>query len=176
MKSSDLQSYTRISAVFLAALYLKPFSTFVPSFSRIVRNKAAERAKVSYNSGSSNSGPNSSGSSGQPGSPGAVTQQPQGAQGQQQQQQAQRPVTPTQSVLTGAPPPPHFSDAALLAAQRPSYSINGILGIQQPSDANANSINKRKRELDEGEAQWFKAERVSIGKNYELLLQYIAWR
>ncbi len=32
--------------------------------------------------------------------------------------------------------------------QRPSYSINGILGIPQPADANANNINKRKREED----------------------------
>ena len=89
-----------------------------------MRNKAAEKAKSSGShnpvpsSQSGNGGANSAG-----GAPGVNTT---GSMGQQQ------------------PLPMHGTD--LSALQRPSYSINGILGIPQP-DANAN-INKRKREDD----------------------------
>ena len=99
---------------------------------------------MNYNSSTGNGGSlsgtgsgsaNSSGSNPPPSPPSLAST----AGGQQQQQQQHPGGTPS-----------HFSDALL---QRPSYSINGILGIPQP-DANANSINnKRKREdLDGGEA------------------------
>ena len=55
-----------------------------------------------------------------------------------QQAQAQQQAQQQQQQLMGI----HGSDISAL--QRPSYSINGILGIPQP-DANAN-INKRKRD------------------------------
>jgi hypothetical protein len=59
-----------------------------------------------------------------------------------------------------------FSSAAAAAEailqQRPSYSINGILGIPQPADANANSINKRKRD-ENGEWGGF-----CMGNQYDL--------
>ena len=105
-----------------------------------MRNKAAEKAKTSI--GCSTSGSHSpsivtqaggGGGSGGGGvhSPGSMGQQAQAQQQTQQQQQQQQ-------QLMGI----HGSDISAL--QRPSYSINGILGIPQP-DANAN-INKRKRD------------------------------
>ena len=106
---------------------------------RIVRNKAAEKAKTSIGCSTSGShspsivsqaGGGGGGGSGGVHSPGSMGQQ---AQAQQQQQQQQQ-----QQLSMGI----HGSDISAL--QRPSYSINGILGIPQP-DANAN-INKRKRD------------------------------
>ena len=92
---------------------------------RIVRNKAAEKAKGTGPSSNSCSSPvvSQSGNGGN-GAPGTNTT---GSMGQ-----------------PGGPLPMHGTD--LSALQRPSYSINGILGIPQP-DANAN-INKRKRDDD----------------------------
>ena len=88
-----------------------------------MRNKAAEKAKGSGPSSNSCSSPvvSQSGNGGN-GAPGTNTT---GSMGQ-----------------PGGPLPMHGTD--LSALQRPSYSINGILGIPQP-DANAN-INKRKRD------------------------------
>ncbi|XP_040578194.1 uncharacterized protein sv isoform X1 [Lepeophtheirus salmonis] len=74
----------------------------VSSINRIVRNKAAERAKVNYGHGSSSQ--------------------------HNLHQQSMNTLSTDSSIL-----------------QRPSYSINGILGLHQ-ADANANNINKRKRE------------------------------
>ena len=110
-----------------------PILDLIFSCFRIVRNKAAERAKVSYNSSTSSAtgggGGNSSGSNPPPSPPSSLTASASQGQGQH--------------------PGGGFSDALL--QQRPSYSINGILGIPQPSDANANSINnKRKREDEVG--------------------------
>lgn len=95
---------------------------------RIVRNKAAEKAKHVHHQ---------------------QQQQSAGGTGQQQQQQQ----TGSVSVITHAPassvqaqqhhPGGHHDP------QRPgAYSINGILGIpqQQQADPNGNSITKRKRE------------------------------
>ena len=82
-------------------------------FSRIVRNKAAERAK------GSSSGPGSNSICG-----------------------ASSPVSQTISAASVG-----MTQSSMVLDNRPSYSINGILGIPQ-QDANAN-INKRKRE-DEG--------------------------
>ena len=89
-----------------------------------MRNKAAEKAKGTGPSSNSCSSPvvSQSGNGGN----GAVTNTT-GSMGQ-----------------PGGPLPMHGTD--LSALQRPSYSINGILGIPQP-DANAN-INKRKRDDD----------------------------
>ncbi|XP_033611053.1 paired box protein Pax-2-B isoform X3 [Cryptotermes secundus] len=102
----------------------------VSSINRIVRNKAAEKAKHVHHQ---------------------QQQQSAGGTGQQQQQQ-----TGSVSVITHAPassvqaqqhhPGGHHDP------QRPgAYSINGILGIpqqqqQQQADPNGNSITKRKRE------------------------------
>ncbi|XP_067128955.1 paired box protein Pax-5-like isoform X2 [Centruroides vittatus] len=82
----------------------------VSSINRIVRNKAAEKAKS------------------------AVVHQtaPNGGSPQTQ------PPSNTTSVITHAPPAAHEATAL----QRPSYSINGILGIPN-ADPN---VNKRKRE------------------------------
>ena len=90
-----------------------------------MRNKAAEKAKGTGPSSNSCSSPvvSQSGNGGN-GAPGTNTT---GSMGQ-----------------PGGPLPMHGTD--LSALQRPSYSINGILGIPQP-DANAN-INKRKRDDD----------------------------
>merc|ERR1719433_902367 len=98
----------------------------VSSINRIVRNKAAEKAKGTGPSSNSCSSPvvSQSGNGGN-GAPGTNTT---GSMGQ-----------------PGGPLPMHGTD--LSALQRPSYSINGILGIPQP-DANAN-INKRKRDDDD---------------------------
>ena len=87
--------------------------TRVRFFSRIVRNKAAERAKGGSSSSATGCG-------------------------------ASSPVSQTipTSGMTGSS---MIHDNVL---NRPSYSINGILGIPQ-QDANAN-INKRKRD-DDGE-------------------------
>ena len=111
-----------------------------------MRNKAAEKAKTSYSSGHSGSpSPSltqvtagSTGGSGGPGSGVGVGAGSPGSMGQQPGQQQQ-----------GLPMGIHGSDIS--AMQRPSYSINGILGIPQP-DANAN-INKRKR--DDNGKQFF---------------------
>jgi len=105
----------------------------VSSINRIVRNKAAEKAKTSCAGGGSLSpsisqataGSTGGGTGGGNGGTGGVVSP--GPMGQQAQQQLQ--------MLPG-------SDISAL--QRPSYSISGILGIPQP-DANAN-INKRKRD------------------------------
>ena len=109
-------------------LFRRPKIYYFPR--RIVRNKAAERAKVSYNSGGGG-GPSCSPGGGNAASSGggggaADSHSPPGAAG----------------LMAG--------DSLL---QRPSYSINGILGIPQP-DANANNINKRKRDDDEGEGRF----------------------
>ena len=85
-------------------------------FSRIVRNKAAERAK------GSSSGPGSNSICG-----------------------ASSPVSQTISAASVG-----MTQSSMVLDNRPSYSINGILGIPQ-QDANAN-INKRKRE-DEGKTK-----------------------
>ncbi|XP_076346594.1 paired box protein Pax-5-like isoform X10 [Tachypleus tridentatus] len=84
----------------------------VSSINRIVRNKAAEKAKHTTGSHNMNGG-----------SP-----------------QHQAPVNTT-SVITHAPPTAHEGAQPLL---RPSYSINGILGIPNV-DPNLN-MNKRKRD------------------------------
>ncbi|XP_022255995.1 paired box protein Pax-5-like [Limulus polyphemus] len=84
----------------------------VSSINRIVRNKAAQKARYFMSSPNFNCG-----------SP---------------QQQESVNVT---SVITHAPPTTHDGAQSLL---RPSYSINGILGIPN-SDTNAN-LNKRKRD------------------------------
>ena len=116
----------------------------------IVRNKAAEKAKTSLCGSTSGThspsivtqaGTGGSGGTGGVHSPGPMGQQAQGQQqpGQhQQQQQSMGQQQQQQQQLLGI----HGSDISAL--QRPSYSINGILGIPQP-DANAN-INKRKRD------------------------------
>lgn len=80
----------------------------VSSINRIVRNKAAEKAKhvVSHANG---------------GSP--------------------QPTSNTTSVIAHAPP----AHEGAQQLQRPSYSINGILGIPSAADPNA-SVNKRKRD------------------------------
>ena len=98
-----------------------------------MRNKAAEKAKGSHAGGSHSPVVSQSGNGGNGGT-GTTT----GSMGQQP-----------------APLPMHGTD--LSALQRPSYSINGILGIPQP-DANAN-INKRKRE-DDGKTYFGKYERI----------------
>ena len=117
-----------------------------------MRNKAAEKAKTSLCGSTSGThspsivtqaGTGGSGGTGGVHSPGPMGQQAQGQQqpGQHQQQQPmgqQQQQQQQQQQLLGI----HGSDISAL--QRPSYSINGILGIPQP-DANAN-INKRKRD------------------------------
>ena len=104
---------------------------------RIVRNKAAERAKTSYNSSTMSSG-------------GGGSPPPSSAQEQQQQVPPPPPSAHPPPVGGGLSPGSQFSavSEALLQQRQPSYSINGILGLQQ-ADANAN-INKRKRD-DSGE-------------------------
>ena len=117
----------------------------------IVRNKAAEKAKTSLCGSTSGThspsivtqaGTGGSGGTGGVHSPGPMGQQAQGQQQPGQHQQQQQPMgqqqQQQQQQLLGI----HGSDISAL--QRPSYSINGILGIPQP-DANAN-INKRKRD------------------------------
>ncbi|XP_076327131.1 uncharacterized protein LOC143234017 isoform X3 [Tachypleus tridentatus] len=84
----------------------------VSSINRIVRNKAAQKARYIMNSPNFNAG--------------------------NLEQQESANVT---SVITHAPPTTHDGAQSLL---RPSYSINGILGIPN-SDTNA-SLNKRKRD------------------------------
>ncbi|KAG1705104.1 Paired box protein Pax-2a [Nymphon striatum] len=86
----------------------------VSSINRIVRNKAAEKAKTMNGSHQHNQN--------------------------------------TASVITHAPPQPppiaHESNnqVGITTLQRPSYSINGILGIQAGhTDPNGNNIHKRKR-------------------------------
>ena len=115
-----------------------------------MRNKAAEKAKTSLCGSTSGThspsivtqaGTGGSGGTGGVHSPGPMGQQAQGQQqqaGQHQQQQPMGQQQQQQQQLLGI----HGSDISAL--QRPSYSINGILGIPQP-DANAN-INKRKRD------------------------------
>ena len=98
-------------------LLLKSF-LFTSIFFRIVRNRAAEVAKISGYRGCSSPG------SGSEVSPGAV------------------------SGLTGLGG--HEAVSGHTAASlrgHPSYSINGILGIHQQPDANAN-IQSRKREAE----------------------------
>ncbi|XP_069697925.1 paired box protein Pax-2a isoform X3 [Periplaneta americana] len=105
----------------------------VSSINRIVRNKAAEKAKHVHHQQQQQQTAGSTGGNSQ--------------HQQQQQQQQAGPV----SVITHAPAssvqPPHHHDP-----QRPgAYSINGILGIpqqqqQQQADPNGNSITKRKRD------------------------------
>ena len=96
-----------------------------------MRNKAAERAKVSYNSGST-------GNSSSP-----------------LQTQGQQPVSSSGGGFNSAAISAISAAAAAESIlQRPSYSINGILGLQsqqnqQQPDANANNINKRKRDDEE---------------------------
>ena len=96
-------------------------------FSRIVRNKAAEKAKGSVGS---HSPPPSS------------------------QPSQNTPTGQTGSGMGGGTPNPNLMGLApgsdISGLNRPSYSINGILGIPQ-ADANAN-INKRKRG-DEGKTK-----------------------
>lgn len=97
-----------------------------------MRNKAAEKVRGHHGSG----GPNS-GSGGHP-------------------QQLPSPIGQT-SVIAHAPPAAHSDLRSDLRAEmrgdlrdiRPSYSINGILGIGA-QDPNGNSVGKRKR--DEGES------------------------
>ena len=124
--------------------------TFIFFPLRIVRNKAAERAKVNYNGGngggtgagspgSSGSGGGGGGGNGSSGA-GPVSSTPSSVQQQQSNSICHNSVSA--AVAAAA--------AAESILQRPSYSINGILGIPQP-DANANNINKRKRD-DEGES------------------------
>ena len=100
---------------FLLHLRFKIFTIFL-LFSRIVRNKAAERAK------GGSSGPGSNSVCG-----------------------ASSPVSQTISAASVG-----MTQSSMVLDNRPSYSINGILGIPQ-QDANAN-INKRKRE-DEGKTK-----------------------
>ena len=115
----------------------------------IVRNKAAEKAKTSLCGSTSGThspsivtqaGTGGTGGTGGVHSPGPMGQQAQGQQqpGQHHQQQPMVQQQQQQQLSMGI----HGSDISAL--QRPSYSINGILGIPQP-DANAN-INKRKRD------------------------------
>ncbi|XP_021940451.1 paired box protein Pax-2a, partial [Zootermopsis nevadensis] len=100
----------------------------VSSINRIVRNKAAEKAKHVHHQ---------------------QQQQQQSAAGVTQQQQ-----TGSVSVITHAPAssvqaPPHHSGGHHDPQRPGAYSINGILGIpqqQQQPDPNGNSITKRKRE------------------------------
>ena len=101
---------------------------------RIVRNKAAEKAKTSVGGGShspslsqASAGAGGNGGSGSGGNGGVASPGSMGQQAAAAQQQLQ--------MLPGTD---------ISALQRPSYSISGILGIPQP-DANAN-INKRKRD------------------------------
>ena len=99
-----------------------------------MRNKAAERAKTSYNSSTTGGSPPPPSSAGQ---------------GQQQVAPPPPPATSAHPApVGGLSPGSQFSAAAaaeaILQQRQPSYSINGILGLQQ-ADANAN-INKRKRD------------------------------
>lgn len=121
------------------------FSFFIYS---IVRNKAAEKAKTSLCGSTSGThspsivtqaGTGGTGGTGGVHSPGPMGQQ---AQGQQQPGQHQQQLPMGQQQQQQLSMGIHGSDISAL--QRPSYSINGILGIPQP-DANAN-INKRKRD------------------------------
>ena len=107
--------------------------SFFSLFDRIVRNKAAERAKVNYTSQQQTSESPSAVSQSSGGSGANNVMSTAAAGGSQQQQQQQ---------LAAAAHMGHPHESSLL---RPSYSINGILGIPQP-DANANNINKRKRD------------------------------
>ena len=122
-------------------------------FFRIVRNKAAERAKVNYTSSQqptsespvsqSSTTPNPNNSTNN-----VMSNSTGGSQGGPPAPGSNNPPPPL--VSGGGPPPPmppHGPPHPESSLLRPSYSINGILGIPQP-DANANNINKRKREDD----------------------------
>jgi hypothetical protein len=105
------------------------FNIFLHPFHfRIVRNKAAEKAKSCGSHSPSISQASGGGSGGNGGGNAA-------SMGQQQLPMGGGGVVPV-GVL----------GSDISALQRPSYSINGILGIPQ-ADANAN-INKRKRDDD----------------------------
>ncbi|XP_050423871.1 paired box protein Pax-5-like isoform X4 [Adelges cooleyi] len=110
----------------------------VSSINRIVRNKAAEKAKHVHNQQQQQNqhhqqNSNSNGSTGTPSSQ-------QLHQQQQQQQQQQGPV----SVIAHAPAPQQPGGGGL-QQQHDRYSINGILGIPQ-HDPNGNvTTGKRKR-------------------------------
>ena len=121
--------------------------------SRIVRNKAAERAKVSYNSHQLSSQQQQQG----PGSPEAGAGQDLHVSASQTNSLVNNVMSPSGGggqisgpmgvpLPTGANHQGHVESSLL---HRPSYSINGILGIPQP-DANANSIAGIKRKRDEG--------------------------
>ena len=129
-------------------------------FFRIVRNKAAERAKVSYNMSTSANQQQQQQQQQGPGSPGEV-----GAgsslhvSASQTNSLVNNVMSPSGGVggqlggpmgvpLTGGSHQGHVESSLL---HRPSYSINGILGIPQP-DANANSIAGIKRKRDDGGA------------------------
>ena len=101
-----------------------------------MRNKAAERAKVNYNNSTGSSSSSGNGSTNNPTSSASPSHH--------------SPISPTSSSGGGNQPSvvTGVGGSGLESILRPSYSINGILGIHQP-DANANNINKRKRE-DEG--------------------------
>ena len=126
---------------------------FFVFFLRIVRNKAAERAKVNYTSSQqqqqqSSESPVSQSSGGSGGGGGSSNNVMSGGGSQQQQppQQGAGGQPPPPPLVSGGPPPPPPMNPHDTSLLRPSYSINGILGIPQP-DANAN-INKRKRDED----------------------------
>ena len=120
-----------------------------------MRNKAAERAKVNYNMNAPSSQPQQQQQG--PGSPDG------GHHGgslhvsvSQTNSLVNNVMTPASGGQLGGPMgvalpaggshPGHVESSLL---HRPSYSINGILGIPQP-DANANSIAGVKRKRDEG--------------------------
>lgn len=100
-----------------------------------MRNKAAEKAKTSCAGGSS--GPSVGGGQNSPTSQASATGGNGGGVGSPGSMAGQAASALQMGI--------HGSDISAL--QRPSYSINGILGIPQP-DANAN-INKRKRDDSE---------------------------
>ena len=123
---------------------------------RIVRNKAAERAKVSYNMNTPT--PQQQQQQG-PGSPEVGSGQGSSSlhvSASQTNSLVNNVMSPSGGQLSGGMGLPlhtgggnHQGHVESSLLHRPSYSINGILGIPQP-DANANSIAGIKRKREEG--------------------------
>ena len=120
---------------------------------RIVRNKAAERAKVSYNMNTS--GGNNQQQQQGPGSPDGSqggnlsASQTNSLVNNVMSQSSGGQLSGPMGVPLGSGGGAHQGHVESSLLHRPSYSINGILGIPQP-DANANSIAGIKRKREDG--------------------------
>ena len=129
--------------------------TYILIFFRIVRNKAAERAKVSYNMNTSG-GNNQQQQQQGPGSPDGSQSGGLHVSASQTNSLVNNVMSPASGgQLSGPMGVPlgsggaHQGHVESSLLHRPSYSINGILGIPQP-DANANSIAGIKRKREDG--------------------------